>query len=525
MLSRMPPLGRRFLYLALGMASTLMVALLLYVGFTLYTEYSDIKETFIGGVGVGAEYLGQSSLEERIAWVDVIARARLTSVSSAAEQLTGETGYVGAIEYRFQVLEYLHGTGSGDVVAFVLNSGIHYKTTAGTLARGQTLLDERDTQWDDREAIIFLIDDHPGLPGSKQANRYWLGALSSGGWGDHYTIVSRTQKRWLPAASTGDTSEAIGASGTGGQRFLLDAPADAASTGGSAQAESTPTITLTEMKAKVADIAQKVAAGGGSEAYRDCLYEGYRWEREVSYSKENYKRAFDEGRDYFYIRHDQSIGSGLPTGTRAFTDPYGGVGETAPAGAGEFRLMSGAAALFTTKWPGVADTARPLPAGEYKFYYSYRHQQYIICDAHPEEEKKRREVFVTVTAPAGTVHEAFFDPQTIGIGDGYISSGNLSTGDLSPAAFTTGDTTTTITSFYGTGDAVTMTLSPYVDLTTHIFDFITGDGTTMLSLTGATGDSAAGALTWGVAKQPWSSGDQLMLRISEPPLPTPIPSP
>ena len=62
---------------------------------------------------------------------------------------------------------------------------------------------------------------------------------------------------------------------------------------------------------------------------------------------------------------------------------------------------------------------------------------------------------------------------------------------------------------------MTLELSPYNTLAGQILDFITGDGTTTLSLqgAGATGDSTAGTLTWAVSSQPWSSGDELMLRI------------
>ena len=120
-------------------------------------------------------------------------------------------------------------------------------------------------------------------------------------------------------------------------------------------------------------------------------------------------------------------------------------------------------------------------------------RRYGPCAGQPEELKKFWEVTLTLEASEGTVHEAFFDPQTIGSGDGYISSGDVSTGVLSPAAFSTGDTTTTgdatttddsttITCLYATGDTVTMALSPYNALDGHTLDFITGDGFTSLSL-------------------------------------------
>ena len=267
------------------------------------------------------------------------------------------------------------------------------------------------------------------------------------------------------------------------------------------------------MKAKIAANDQAVAAGGGSEAYKDCLYWKYKWEREVDYKKEqeHWKKGFDEGHDYHYIRHDNTIGSGLPAETQAFTDPLGGEGETAPAGAGDFPIMDGDAELFSTKWPGVADTVRPLPAGEYRFYYSYRPQEYIICDGQPEEEKKREEVFVTVTAPTGTLHEAFFDPVAIGSAVGA----DASNGVLQPKTFTVGEVSTSLQSLEWQGGSATLTLSAPASLSGHILDFISLDGTAALSLDGGVATVSDGTLTWTVAGQPWQDGDQLMLRIRQ----------
>ena len=184
-----------------------------------------------------------------------------------------------------------------------------------------------------------------------------------------------------------------------------------------------------------------IAAGGGSEAYQDCLYLKLKWEREAKYIQDHYG-PWDPGRDYYYKRHDASVGSGLPEGTRAFTDPNKGEGATAPAWAGDFPIIGRDAALFSTNWPGVADTVRPLPAGSYKFYYSYRPKEYILCDGQPDEEKKREEVFVTVTAPTGTVHEALFDPVAIGSAVGA----DASNGVLEPTSFTSGSVNTALQS-------------------------------------------------------------------------------
>ena len=284
---------------------------------------------------------------------------------------------------------------------------------------------------------------------------------------------------------------------------------------------NTGVVTLASLKAKIARFEGEVADGGGSDDYRRCVVYKYMAESKVA----SLKAANDfTGSTYFTALDDgETVTSGAPAGTLAYhgLQLWGGEREpgTRPV---VYVLLGKDGHLFTGSWENLAHTKRPLPAGEYRFYLGTASALTLLCNAVPEEELKRTQVRVTVVAPEGVLHEALFDPQTLSSGDGYINSGDLSTGDLSSAAFSTGDTTTTgdatstgdtitITSLYGTGDAVTMTLSPYVDLTGHTFDFITGDGTTMLSLTGATGDATAGTLTWAVGSQPWSSGDQLML--------------
>ena len=54
-------------------------------------------------------------------------------------------------------------------------------------------------------------------------------------------------------------------------------------------------------------------------------------------------------------------------------------------------------------------SARPLLAGVYRTNYNNRHVDFVLCDGYAP----RYEWTVTVTAPEGTLHEAFFDPVTI----------------------------------------------------------------------------------------------------------------
>ena len=275
-----------------GVPAMLALALAVVISCT-PTETGTVSPPPALGLGSGPEDFGPSSLEERIAGADVIARVRLRSVSSSAERRAGDTGYYPALEHRFEVLEYLKGSGGGEFLAVGYAPGRRYETSQGAEARASDLRAGRDTRWDGREAIIFLTDAHPALPSSRQTDRYWLGTVSVDGRDDYYTIASRHDKRWLPAESAGG---ATGTSGDG-QRFLLDVPGSASSgaSGASGQAGAAPTVTLREMKTKIAAIEREVAVGGDSQAYRNCIYRKYEWERRVSYLKEKYKDSFEEG--------------------------------------------------------------------------------------------------------------------------------------------------------------------------------------------------------------------------------------
>ena len=116
-----------------------------------------------------------------------------------------------------------------------------------------------------------------------------------------------------------------------------------------------------------------------------------------------------------------------------------------------------------------------------------------------------------MTAPAGAVHEAFFDPADLTPGAGFSAS----SGVLEPAGFSIGGTAASITGLKWQNGSVVLTLAPYASLSGHTLDFIALDGSVdpSLPVSSATADSAAGTLTWAVPVQPWRDGDQLMLRI------------
>ena len=498
--------------LTVAFGLTLAIALLLTVAAcreSSQTEPTPTPQAPTRLLGSGPDYYGVAPLEETIAWADIIARVELLSVTAVAEQRAGQTtDYIAALDYRFRVLEYLRGSGGNELVAVVYDGLATFSSSESAVTQAKALKDERDTQWDNKEAVIFLEDAHPELPSSSKADRYRMGAASiHEPWDDYYTIASRWDKRWLPATSSGAAGES---GGSDSQIFLLDAPtASGGASGASGQSGTTPTITLSDLKTKIAANDSEIAAGGGSQAYKDCLYLKLEWAREV-------QSRVGPGESYFYRREDATLGSGLAGGTMAFTDPaYSGFPSTPPSHAGDVQLTGRDATLFRTKWPVVIDTVRPLPAGEYKFYFVGRPKEYIICDGVPDLEKKRQELFVTVTSPTGTLHEAFFDPVAIGTTIGA----DATNGVLKPNTFTASDSTTaTLRSVDYSGSNVRMLFSQTTGLSGKEVQFIMLDGTVGLTVpfSSATAETVASQGTrysWTTCSAPWAAGEKIMIRI------------
>ena len=81
------------------------------------------------------------------------------------------------------------------------------------------------------------------------------------------------------------------------------------------------------------------------------------------------------------------------------------------------------------------------------------------------------------------MHEAFFDPVSIGSGVGA----DASNGVLALTAFTVGSTNTSLQSLKWESGSATLTLSALASLSGHTLDFIALDGTVALTLDGGRG--------------------------------------
>ena len=453
-------------------------------------------------------YFGPSSLEERIFASPVIVRVRFDTASSTVEYGRTYRGlkYIAALELSFTVLEYLNGSGASNIVA-VWNAGQIFDTREEAEAALPAIASARDAQWDNREAIIFLQHSQTYLPSTQALERYYLSGerYFNNTLDDYYSIGSPYNKLWLPA----DTAVGRPSQPGGDQkRFLLDVPP---ATG------SAPTITLGEVKARIAAVTAKLAASDGSEEYMKCVTESYFLERFQRHRKVTRPERLYTGSN-ISPPHVHQIGSGLAAGSVVYRLPE--ESDIAPDVSIQVWLDSGDEGLFDAATPSQdyrVLTSRPLIERIYKFYFNHRGPFYSLCDGWAV----RYEWTVTVTAPEGTLHEAFFDPVT----DGSAVAADSANGVLKPAAFTgaNGATTTIERIAWEPGSGATGTvkvaLSPHTGISGHAVDFIALDGSVSLSLNVADAavDLASNTLSWPVASRPWGSGDKLMVRIREAP--------
>ena len=459
--------------------------------------------TMVAPVG----YDGPTSLEERILAAPVIARVRLDSTTSAVESATafdGSTKYIALLEFSFSVQEYLKGSGVDDIVA-VWESRPIYDARQEAEAALPAIAAARDTRWDDREAIVFLKSSQTYLTSTQETDRYYLTWQHEIDFDDKYSIASRHDKLWLPAAAAvGATSQPTGDQ----QRFLTDVPP---ATG------TAPTITLGEIKTRIATVTAKLDAGDGSEEYTECVRETYYLERKDRHLREIYPDRGSTGSN-ISPPHTHQFNSGLGVGTVVYEIPEGD--PITPSVPFEVWLDGGDASLFSVanlSQDYRVTTTRPLPGMEYDFHFNHRGPYFSRCDGNTT----RYEWTVTVTAPDGTLHEAFFDPVT----DGSAVAADGANGVLKPASFadSNGATSTVqrIAWEPGTGASgtVKLKLSPHTGIAGHAVDFIALDGSVSLSLNVADAavDLASNTLSWPVVSQPWQNGDELMVRIREAP--------
>ena len=475
------------------------------------------------------------SMEERIVGADLIAIARMTNVEKAVETVDyyGESsGYVGALKFTFRISEILKspaGSSPTEVIGMV-SSTYPFETRAEAETVAQKMFSGRDTQWDNRNALIFLASSSLHYPATAAENVYFMSFIDYfTGIGDSYSIASLDLRIWLPEAQT-----VAGAGGASTQRrFLTAVPEQATASGGpagaSASTAETPSVALSELRIDITRLVAEQRANSHI-GYQLCIYEKYRGKRISAEFAAEGRGSHDPERTF-----NQEIASGAPAGTEVLKDTWKSVmeagvwesqSELQGPNAGLFRLGALVNPDPTSHWWGTPifavkqkieftyydepiQTVRPLPVGVYDLTWKHTRSKYVLC---APELSLNHTVNVTVTAPAGTLHEAFFDPVT----DGSAVAADSTNGILKPASFTNANSASaSLQRIEWASSTVKVKVSPHTGLSGQVMDFIELDGSVSLSLDvdDATIDAASNTLSWTVAEQPWHGGDKLMLRI------------
>ena len=452
-------------------------------------------------------YVGEESIEERITNADVVVTAWLDRITAEVVTATGDSeGWAGkyfvALKFHLDVSAYLNGAGGNSITALTIQGG-SFGTRQEAEAALPDIVASRNARWDDREAILFLQNKDADDIFSELVqgkNEYFI-------W--NTDLHDRHSRLWLPSAGTAGTGDS--------QEFLLEPPAESV---------STPTITIGELKQRIAVIDAELAAGDGSDAYMGCLKSKYRFERmeRVRATQPGYTRpsfqpywsgAFASGQPAGSVLYEYDYGfvqteGGIKKKTRFWIDGrdaslFSVTEGDLRAGSGEYRNSFGFSYYVVS--------TRPFPAKMLEFKHHYG--GYIECG-----NAITFEITVNVFAPEAVVHEAFFDPVIVG---STVAAGG-GNGVLSPATFPEANGgTSTIDSIAweasntdsGQGGMVTMGLRPVDAITGHTVDFIELDGSLLLSLDvgDASVDEENDSLSWTVESQPWDEGDLLMVRI------------
>ena len=451
------------------------------------------------------------SLEEQIVGSTTIVRATLQSATAAVVAEPDDGGYRPVQELRFTTHEYLKGTGPATLLVAV-RGGAPFASEADARAAADLAIAARVTAWDARQGVLFLRASDPtyapigtGATEPTEAAGALAFTTSNPGQSPWAYSVDTLSRAWLPA-------EDPPAEGVTPTAFITDG------------AETPPpTITLADLRSQIETLAADMTSAEAVAGYTLCI--------ENRMIRLRHRRADP----WTPKQRAATLASGSAAGTEVSR-------ETHAYREAEYdrHWLSGAdAALFrsaimdddgqpSTGYSHGARTTRPLPAGEYRLRYNSMGHRFFPCRFVPLDGY--RDWTITVTAPTGTVHEAFFDPAALGSG---VVGRDAAHGVLGPAAVgVAGDAAAASASRGASGSSATLRRLTWdagqlrldvagTTLAGQQLELIRLDGTVGLTLRGdaATRTATAGGheLRWPVCTQPWQPGERLMLRISPAP--------
>ena len=457
----------------------------------------------------GDVHYGPSSLEERVNLADIVARVGLVDAAPVAVRIQTPfrgTQYSPGILYTFNVLEYLKGSGDDEISAVVYAYDRNPDEAWALEVAEIHIQTHYDKRWKFVQSVVFLEEDAVELNGLLVSHQYQFLIAGTGVSPlGNFHIDSEYNKVWLPAAYDDRPDSQIG----DGIEFLLDDPANYESM------LKVPTITLDELRGFVEDEQEFHApsiAEHGNRLYKKCLRTKYDAQR---FFADRGPRRFDV----------PDVPSGAPADTHILRVDNWGRKPKPEDGSADFKdFLHGEDAHLFTAEPVIWYTKRPLPEGLYRFewwgYVEFADEEPYLhaCGADTPEANRGADVSVDVVAPAGTVHEALFDPQDIdgqgagvGSGKGFLSADKFIIED---------DGEITLNRLEWSAGNVEIELEPHNRLPDHHIDFIALDGSVSLRLdfddaVEVQDEDEAQALSWGVCERAWQDGDLLMIRISE----------
>ena len=453
---------------------------------------------------------GPSSLDEVILHSEIIAHVRLQSAKPTHETVTdsdGTTKHFAVFQFKFSVIEYVKGT-SGDEIIVTVRVNVH--DDSGDIASAQEDADYffvgRDARWDDREALIFLESDDITFQTVSDSSGSSPNALRFTDPGelppniDEYAISSSMNKVWLPSASS---RSVIGESDNlQPARFLTDTPGWS-----SVSKLNTETVTIDDIKNRMASIQAKLDKGKDIPGYEECIRLSYRFDA--------YNRGGLWARAWVT---EKRIESGLPSGHRLWSENYPGTEYYT-----RWTLAGPDADLFalnivndsdndpSTGYTWEKTTTRPLPSGTYNVFNNGQPWRWVPCNYDPEWGKNKQGSRIIVTASEGTLHEAFFDPVALtnpsdGIGVRYNPKTSFTLPDK---------TSVTLDYLYYAPGIVKMRTTPHSALSGYEMDIIELNGKVSSTFAFGGSGSTSAPHEWATCAQPWDVGDKLMLRIRE----------
>ena len=376
------------------------------------------------------------SLEEQIYRSTVIVRASLQSATAATAAMS-EGGHHAVQELRFTAHEYLKGSGPTTLAVSVRGDRAH-ETEASARAAAADAVARRVTTWDDRQGVLFLSPQRSGSGASGASGASLTFTVSNPNQSPWDYSVNTLSRAWLPGR---DAQGAGGASGTSDPVFITDGAASPPSV-----------VSLTDLRAKITSLAAELQAGAGTAGYERCV------RGRILHERVNRADAWTPSGPNVPLSSGAEAGTELYKETNYYRDPqYNRFWLSGPDHARFQARIIDDDDQASTGYDHTLATARPLPTGSYQVHYNEQHHTNFPCDFVPDDAYTL--VSVQVTAAAGTVHEAFFDPVAIGNGVGA----DWSHGALEPTAFTVGETAVSLQRLSWEGRQLQLELSAAVD--------------------------------------------------------------